>query len=113
MTNKFFRLLCSLPIILVTLYFLPFLGVCLLLFRFYLYKGRTNFKTSFILLILLYVIFKYLLHRSIKTGGSSSPGKRLSSSFYIIYFSATHLSPQANSESPSPPALPSVHLFLW
>lgn len=62
MTNKFFRLLCSLPIILVTLYFLPFLGVCLLLFRFYLYKGRTNFKTSFILLILGLVLLlpKYI-----------------------------------------------------
>jgi hypothetical protein len=38
--NKFLKTICSLPVILIVLYFLPFLGVCLTLFRYYIYKPR-------------------------------------------------------------------------
>ena len=48
--NLFFKLLCSLPIILVTLYFIPFLGVCLLLLRLYVYQKK-YFSTPVILVL--------------------------------------------------------------
>lgn len=43
--NKFLKLLTSLPIILIMLYFIPFLGVCLILFRYFIVKDNEN-KTS-------------------------------------------------------------------
>jgi len=41
MKNQFiFKLLSSLPIILITLYFIPFLGICLILLRFFIYSNK-------------------------------------------------------------------------
>lgn len=41
MKNNFIlKLLASFPIILITLYFIPFLGICLLLLRYYMYKDK-------------------------------------------------------------------------
>ena len=48
--NKFTNFLCSIPIILLVLYFIPFLGICLIIFRYCIYKNN-NIKTSIILLI--------------------------------------------------------------
>ncbi len=39
MTEKILKFLFSIPVILVVLYFLPFLGVCLLIAKFFLQKG--------------------------------------------------------------------------
>lgn len=60
--NKFFKLLCSLPIILIILYFIPFLGICLILFRFYIYRNNKQYKTPILLLLcgLLLLIPKLL-----------------------------------------------------
>ncbi len=49
--NIFFKILCSFPIILLTLYFIPFLGVCLLLFRYYVYGFRHYYRTPMVVLI--------------------------------------------------------------
>lgn len=49
--NKFFKILCSLPVILITLYFIPFLGICLILFRYYVYRNKKIYLTSIYLLI--------------------------------------------------------------
>ena len=53
--NRLFKLLCSIPVILVFLYFIPFLGICLMLFRCYIYIGRKNnlYSTLFICGILI------------------------------------------------------------
>jgi hypothetical protein len=58
MNNKIFRLLCSIPVILLVLYFIPFLGVCLMVFRLFIYRNEKGLKmpitlviTGFILLI--------------------------------------------------------------
>lgn len=48
--NIFLKLLCSLPVILVVLYFIPFLGICLIIFRFFLYYDKF-YKTLILLLI--------------------------------------------------------------
>ncbi len=48
MTNKIMKILTSLPIVLLFLYFIPFLGVILLLARLMVYKGKI--KSSFILI---------------------------------------------------------------
>lgn len=50
--NKLIKLLCSIPVVLVVLFFIPFLGVCLLLFRFYVYRNEKKYKTSIILIVL-------------------------------------------------------------
>ncbi len=47
-TNKGLNFFCSLPIVLLFLYFIPFLGVCLLLTRLIVYRGKI--KSSFILI---------------------------------------------------------------
>ena len=54
--NKLFKILCSIPIILVILYFIPFLGVCLLIFRYFIYKQEKSFKTPFTLVIIGLII---------------------------------------------------------
>lgn len=48
--NLFVKLLCSLPVILVTLYFIPFLGICLILFRFFIYSSKI-YKTPIALIV--------------------------------------------------------------
>lgn len=50
--NKFLQVLCSLPIILIVLYFIPFLGVCLILFRYYVYRARKYYSTPIMLVVL-------------------------------------------------------------
>ena len=49
--NKFFKLLCSLPVVLIVLYFVPFLGICLILFRYYVYRENKCYKTPALLLV--------------------------------------------------------------
>ena len=53
--NTFIKLICSIPVILVLLYFVPFLGVCLILFRYYVHR-ESRFKTSILLLICGFLI---------------------------------------------------------
>ena len=48
--NRFLKVLCSLPILLLILYYIPFLGICLVLFTLFLYKSRKQ-KTPILLII--------------------------------------------------------------
>lgn len=59
--NLFIKLLCSIPIILLNLYFIPFLGICLILFRLFMYKNKL-YKTPITLIIggLLIVIPNFI-----------------------------------------------------
>lgn len=50
--NIFIKLLCSIPIILLMLYFIPFLGICLILFRLFVYSDKKKNTTSIIILII-------------------------------------------------------------
>lgn len=43
--NLLFKLLSSLPVILITLYFIPFLGVCLILLRYFMYENKRKIST--------------------------------------------------------------------
>lgn len=43
--NLLFKLLSSLPMILIALYFIPFLGVCLILLRYFMYNNRKRIST--------------------------------------------------------------------
>lgn len=54
--NKINKILSSLPVILVTLYFIPLLGVCLILFRYYIYRNKKYYNLPIILIILGMVI---------------------------------------------------------
>lgn len=44
-----FKFLSSLPIILIVLYFIPFLGICLILFRYFINNNKKNNSTSILL----------------------------------------------------------------
>ena len=50
--NIFIKLLCSIPIILLMLYFIPFLGICLILFRLFVYSDKKKNTKSIIILII-------------------------------------------------------------
>ena len=61
--NLIFKLLCSYPVILITLYFLPFLGICLILFRFYMYSYKI-YKTSISITVIgVILMIPHLLDR--------------------------------------------------
>ncbi len=47
--NSFIKILASIPIILIILYFIPFLGVCLLILRYFVYSSKKKTSTSIIL----------------------------------------------------------------
>ena len=70
--NSLFKLLCSIPVILVFLYFIPFLGICLMLFRCYIYKGKKNslYSTLFIFIIIVIkwnLLVYWYLNNTLKT----------------------------------------------
>lgn len=49
--NLFLKLLGSIPVILISLYFVPFLGICLILFRYFMYhEKRKRIATSVFLI---------------------------------------------------------------
>lgn len=54
--NMFFKILCSLPVILLALYFMPFLGICLILFRYYVYRNSKYYKLPSLLLIIGFLL---------------------------------------------------------
>lgn len=43
--NLLFKILSSLPVILIVLYFIPFLGVCLILLRYFMYDNKKRIST--------------------------------------------------------------------
>ena len=60
--NIILKILLSIPIILIALYFIPFLGVCLIIFKLFVYGSKKSIITSVSLLIvgLLVLIPKVL-----------------------------------------------------
>ena len=55
--NLFIRLLVSIPVILILLYYIPFLGIILILFRYYVYAGKKFYYTPIMLLISALIIW--------------------------------------------------------
>ena len=51
------KILSSLPIILITLYFFPFLGICLILLRYFIYPRRKRVSTLILVIIFGILIF--------------------------------------------------------
>lgn len=45
-TNKMLKILSSLPIILLFLYFIPFIGICLIILRYFVYGTKKYFSVS-------------------------------------------------------------------
>lgn len=48
--NLMIKLICSLPVILIVMYFVPFLGVCLILFRYFVYNKK-HYSTAMTLIV--------------------------------------------------------------
>ncbi len=46
------KIICSIPLILISLYFIPFLGICLTILRYFVYDNKSKKNTSIILLII-------------------------------------------------------------
>ena len=64
----FIKLLFSIPIILIVMYYLPFLGICLLICRFFTNRKIKKYKTSIILVITgLIILIPQLVNSIIKT----------------------------------------------
>lgn len=66
-SNLLLKILSSLPIILITLYFIPFLGICLILFRYFIYINKKRISTPLILvgvglLILIPKVIYYIFN---------------------------------------------------
>ena len=49
--NLIIKILCNFIVILLTLYFIPFLGVCLIIFRFCIYKNKRHYSLSVCLIV--------------------------------------------------------------
>lgn len=59
--NLLFKILASLPIILLMLYFIPFLGIILILFRFFVYSNKKISTSIYITLVgILILILKII-----------------------------------------------------
>ena len=54
--NLLFKILSSLPIILISLYFIPFLGVCLILLRYFINYSKRLICVGVIFLIISFVL---------------------------------------------------------
>lgn len=55
--NKILKMLCSLPIILIALYFVKFIGIILIIVRCLVYKDKKLLQTSIILMLLGIILF--------------------------------------------------------
>ena len=60
--NLLFKILASLPVILLTLYFIPFLGVILILFRFFMYSNKKMSTSIFITLIGILILIPKIIN---------------------------------------------------
>lgn len=54
--NKIIKLLSSIPIILITLYFIPFIGICLILLRYFVSDSKKRTTTPIIITIIGLII---------------------------------------------------------
>ncbi len=61
--NTCTKVLCSLPIILLFLYFIPFVGVCLILFRLFIYKNNKQYTLICLIVIGLLLLIPDLILR--------------------------------------------------
>lgn len=91
--NKFLKFFSSLPIILVFLYYLPFLGVCLIILRYFIYNNRTKRNATSIYLITIgvvvlipYIINKILLLIKCNISNLSYFNNIVNSNLYNINF---------------------------
>lgn len=50
-SNRIIKILCSFPVILIASYFLPFIGVCLIIIRYFVHSTKKCYSTSLILII--------------------------------------------------------------
>lgn len=55
--NKLLNILCSLPIILVILYYLPFLGICLTIVRLFTMNNKKHINTSISFIIISIILW--------------------------------------------------------
>lgn len=61
-SNNMLKILCNLPVILLFLYFIPFVGVCLIVLRFFTYKGsKKQFISSSLITVGVLIIIPKIL----------------------------------------------------
>lgn len=55
--NKLLNILCSLPVVLVILYYLPFLGICLTIVRLFTMNNKKHINTSIAFIVISLILF--------------------------------------------------------
>ena len=65
--NKLLKIMCSIPVVLILLYFIPFLGICLTLFRLYFYKNKKYFTPVILIIIGILLLIPKLLILVVET----------------------------------------------
>lgn len=65
-SNILFKILSSLPVILIVLYYLPFLGICLILFRFFMNKNKKYSTAISITVVGLAILLPKLIYSSLE-----------------------------------------------
>lgn len=60
--NLLFKILASLPIILLMLYFIPFLGIILILFRFFVYSNKKISTSIYITLVGILILIPKIIY---------------------------------------------------
>lgn len=66
-SEKILKIICSLPIILIAMYFVPFLGICLLVLRYFVYNNKNKYPVSIYLIIVgVLILIPKLIYEILK-----------------------------------------------
>ena len=60
--NIFLKLISSIPVILLSIYFVPFLGVCLIILRYFVYNNKKIFTPSLLIILGLLLLIPRILN---------------------------------------------------
>lgn len=73
-TDKIIKILCSLPIVLITMYFVPFLGICLLILRYFVYGNNKRYSVSIYLIVVgIFILIPKLIYEILKLFNNKIP----------------------------------------
>ena len=64
--KNYAKILCSLPVILLTLYFIPFLGIVLIIIRYFVYKSKTYGIDMYLIICGLIILIPKLIDYILK-----------------------------------------------
>ena len=84
MFNMFIKILLSLPVIFITLYFIPFLGICLLIVRLFVNNRKNLFTASIIFITGIVILIPKILNSFLNLTGVSFLNNIINNEFYNV-----------------------------